>query len=78
MSTPIPARAIPVLAFLLGALVKWLVLKYGGNRTYKRIKPLMIGLIAGEVLGALLPSLVGAIYYFLTGERPKAFQVMLG
>ena len=65
-------------AFLLGSLVKWLVLKYGGNRTYNRIKPLMIGLIAGEVLGALLPSLVGAVYYFVTGERPKAFQVMLG
>ena len=65
-------------AFLLGSLVKWGVLKYGGNRTYNRVRPLMIGLIAGEVLGALLPSIVGAIYYFATGERPKAFQVMLG
>jgi hypothetical protein len=65
-------------AFLLGSLVKWAVLKYGGNQTYSRIRPLMIGLIAGEVLGALLPSLVGAVYYFLTGDRPRAFQVMLG
>ncbi|NLF16691.1 MAG: hypothetical protein GX595_05465 [Lentisphaerae bacterium] len=64
-------------SFLLGSLIKWAVLKYGGNRTYDRLRPLMVGLIAGEILGALLPSLVGALYYVITGERPKAFRVML-
>jgi hypothetical protein len=65
-------------AFLLGWLVKRSVVKYGGNAWYNRLKPLMYGLIAGEILSALIPSIVGAIYYFVTGDRPQAFQVMLG
>jgi len=65
-------------AFLLGWLIKHTVVKYGGNAWYNRLKPMMYGLIAGEVLSAVIPSIVGAIYYFATGERPKAFQVLLG
>ena len=39
----------------------------------------MIGLIAGEIFGAILPSIVAAIYYVVTnGEMPKAFHVLLG
>jgi hypothetical protein len=65
-------------AFLMGWIVKRSVVKYGGNAWYNRLKPMMYGLIAGEVLSAVMPSIVGAIYYFVTGEPPKAFQVMLG
>ncbi len=65
-------------AFLMGWVVKHAVVKYGGNAWYNRLKPMMYGLIAGEVLSAVIPSIVGAIYYFCTGERPKAFQVLLG
>ncbi|MBT3376289.1 MAG: hypothetical protein HN742_19210 [Lentisphaerae bacterium] len=65
-------------SFMLGWLVKVCVLKYGGNRTYNMLKPLMLGLMAGEILGAVIPSIVGAIYYFVTGEQPKPFFVLLG
>jgi len=45
---------------------------------YQRLKPLMIGLIAGEVLGALLPSIIGAIYFMCTGKVPPRFMVLPG
>jgi hypothetical protein len=64
--------------FLLGWVVKVMVTKYGGSRLYNRLKPLMIGLIAGEVLGAVFPSIVGAVYYFVTGDTPKSFLVLPG
>ena len=65
-------------AFLLGWVVKAGIVKYGGNAAYNRMKPLMYGLIAGEVLSAVIPSIVGAVYYFATGTPPKAFHVLLG
>ncbi|MCK5805004.1 MAG: hypothetical protein KAI66_19370 [Lentisphaeria bacterium] len=65
-------------SFLLGWLIKRCVVKYGGNAVYNRMKPLVYGLIAGEILSAVIPSIVGVIYYFVTGNRPKAFHVLLG
>lgn len=65
-------------AFLVGWLVKVAVMKYGGARLYGKLKPLMMGLIAGEVLGAVFPSIVGAICFFVTGEQPVAFKVLPG
>jgi hypothetical protein len=65
-------------SFLLGWLLKVTVTKYGGSRLYNRLKPLMIGLIAGEVLGAVFPSIVGAIYYLITRDPPRSFLVLPG
>jgi hypothetical protein len=48
-----------------------MVVKYGGSHQYKKIQPLMIGLIAGEILGFLFGVVVGLGYYFCTGEPPK-------
>jgi hypothetical protein len=62
-------------SFLLGWLVKTGVTKYGGAGLYVRLKPLMIGLIAGEMLGGIIPMLIGAIYYACTGTPPKVFAV---
>jgi hypothetical protein len=57
-------------SFLLGWLIKVAVNRYGGSILYQRLKPLMIGLIAGDMLGRFMPTLVGTLYYALTGERP--------
>lgn len=65
-------------SFILGWLVKAGVMQYGGNRLYNRLKPLMLGLIAGEVLGAVVPSIVGAIYYACTGEQPMSYILYVG
>ncbi|OGV83464.1 MAG: hypothetical protein A3K19_10000 [Lentisphaerae bacterium RIFOXYB12_FULL_65_16] len=65
-------------SFLMGWFLKVVVLKYGGNATYNRLRPLVLGVMAGEILAAVIPSIVGAIYYFVTGQQPKPFFVLLG
>jgi hypothetical protein len=56
-------------SFFLGWLVKTLVTRYGGARLYQAAKPFMIGVLAGTMLGQLVPMLVGLAAYFL-GARP--------
>jgi hypothetical protein len=60
-------------SFLIGWAVKMLVVKYGGNRSYEHLKPLMVGLVAGELLGAFVPCIVGWIYWMATGEARPYF-----
>jgi hypothetical protein len=62
-------------SFLIGFLVKWLVVKYGGDRAYRKLRPVMIGLVAGDMLFGFTTSLVGAIYYAATGVPPPRFSV---
>jgi hypothetical protein len=62
-------------SFLLGWLAKICVTKYGGAALYTRLRPLMIGLIAGEMLGGIVPMIVGAVYYAYTGNPPRVFAV---
>jgi hypothetical protein len=66
-------------SFLIGWLVKVLITRFGGAGVYQTCKPLMIGLIAGEMLGGLLPMLVSLLYFIVTGgDIPKSFEVMPG
>jgi hypothetical protein len=57
-------------SFFLAWVLKITVTKYGGARLYQELKPLMIGIIAGSMLGDFVPMVVGSIYYFVTGHRP--------
>jgi len=64
-------------SFIIGWIIKTAVTKYGGAGIYQKLKPLMFGLIAGEMLGGLVPMVVSLIYYLATGgEMPKPFTVM--
>ncbi len=63
-------------SFLAGWAIKTLVTKYGGAAWYQRLKPLMFGLVAGEMLGALAPMLAGFVYWLMTGQPPKAFNIL--
>ncbi|MBI2438479.1 MAG: hypothetical protein HYV36_06680 [Lentisphaerae bacterium] len=65
-------------SFLLGWVIKALVTRYGGSSVYRALKPLMVGLIAGEMLGGGIPMLIGFVYYLLTGLPPKTFSIMPG
>ena len=72
------AGKVFALSFLVGWLVKLGVTKYGGFKTYQRLKPLMFGLIAGDMLGGILPIIIGLAYYKFTGEMPVIFRIMPG
>lgn len=63
-------------SFLAGCAVKFLVVKYGGEGVYRRAKPIMFGLIAGDVLGGVLPMIIGFVYYLITGDMPKKFIIL--
>jgi hypothetical protein len=65
-------------SFLLGWAIKQSTMKYGGVALYRELKPLMIGIVAGEVLAGVVPLIVGAIYYRVTGEPPKPFSILPG
>ena len=67
---------IMAFSFLLGWLAKVAATHLGGHRVYEKVKPMMIGLIAGEILAATIPMVVGAIYYLITGRIPPAFYVV--
>jgi len=57
-------------SFGIGWAIKALVSKYGGGHMYQRLKPLMIGLIAGSMVAKFLPMIIGTVYYLITGHSP--------
>ncbi len=59
-------------SFLLGWLLRVVVTRFGGFNAYRKCKPLMIGVIAGEVLAALMFLSTGAIYHFITDAKLPA------
>ena len=62
-------------SYLIGFVLKTAIVKYGGDKAYQRLKPMMIGLIAGDMLFGILTSFVGGIYYLATGSPPPRFSV---
>ncbi len=63
-------------SFFAGWLIKVMVTKYGGSGLYNRLKPLMFGLIAGDMLGGFLPAIVAWIYFWITNDIPTSFNIM--
>jgi hypothetical protein len=57
-------------SFLLGWLIKALITKLGGGARYRGTIPLMLGIIAGDLLGGLLWMGHGAAYFGLEGSKP--------
>ncbi len=57
-------------SFLIGWFVKALVVRYGGKRTFDKVLPFFLGLIAGELLIAFLWTLVGLAVGFESGLLP--------
>ena len=70
-------------SFLFGWVVKSLVMKYGGGTLYRNARPLMIGLIAGELCAGVMIMIFCWIYYQLfqlgmVTEPPKGFSIFPG
>ncbi|RMD83774.1 MAG: hypothetical protein D6820_01835, partial [Lentisphaerae bacterium] len=72
------ANAVFGFSFLLGWLIKTLILRFAGARIYHDLMPIFMGLVAGELMGALIPIISGWIIYLLTGNSPEAFRVFPG
>lgn len=65
-------------SFLLGWLIKAAVVKVSGAKGYHAVKPMMIGVIGGELTAGMLWLLWGAAYYFWTGLQPKSYFMFPG
>ncbi len=62
--------------FLLGWAIKTATVRVSGVGGFQRGKPLMLGLITADLIGALITSAIGFVYYFSTGIRPPAFTIL--
>jgi hypothetical protein len=49
------------LSVFIGWLLKMVILKYGGMKTYRKLKPLFIGLILGQIISASVITMISAI-----------------
>jgi len=62
-------------SFFIGWFIKVIVTRLGGNATYQATKPAMMGVIAGDLLGAGVWMLYGAIYYAIFNQTPSSYWV---
>ena len=62
-------------SFLLGWVVKSATVRYGGDAACRTLKPLMFGLIAGELMASVVPMLIGILYWVVTRTPPPPFSV---
>ena len=62
-------------SFLLGWFIKTVVTRLGGSRRYLQFRPLMIGVIAGDMVGGLLFMGIGAAYHAITGLPPTKYWI---
>ena len=65
-------------SFLLGWVIKAAVVGTTGARGYHQVKPLMVGVIAGELLSGLFWMLVGASYDLRRARRPSRIRSFRG
>ena len=63
-------------SFLIGWAIKNSVTRYGGTGAYQKVKPLMIGLIAGDLAGSIIPLIIGSIIRVTTDLPPPVFDTM--
>ena len=69
-----PAAAFSA-SFLIGWAIRTVVEKFGGTQAYRRARILMIGCIAGDLLGGLIFMVHGGIYHAVTGLDPVAYCI---
>ncbi len=63
--------------FLLGWVIKGLITRLGGSKTYTSLKPFFVGLVAGEFVAGVFWMIYGVCYYLATGQVGKVFRVHL-
>jgi hypothetical protein len=62
-------------SFFVGWMIKKGAVRFGGTQMVRKLRPFMIGVIAGEIMGAMTFMIVGAVYFFVqNGLKPKAYR----
>ncbi len=61
-------HSVTTLSFLITWLIKLIINKIGGMALYNRWKPFFVGLICGQVAGAILSFVVDAIFFMGEGH----------
>lgn len=62
-------------SFLVGWMIKKAAVRFGGTPMVRKLRPFMIGIIAGEIMGAMTFMVIGALYFFVqNGLKPKRYQ----
>ncbi len=62
-------------SFLLGWAIKSAVIAVGGQLAFRHLRPLMVGIIAGELLAATLLIALGGAYHAATGLALPTYLV---
>ncbi len=66
-------------SFLVGWGIKSLVVRFGGGKVYQNLKPLFVGVIAGELMAVGFCIMITMLYYWLTSELPQvSFGILPG
>lgn len=61
-------------SILMGWFLKKLVVRVGGFSTVQKLKPMMLGIVGGDILGAVVFMIVGAFYFLVTDQPPIAYR----
>lgn len=61
-------HSVSAMSFLIAWLAKVLITRIGGFHAYRKCKPFFIGLIAGQVAGAILSLVVDYFFFFGQGH----------
>ncbi|MHC4716443.1 MAG: DUF6785 family protein, partial [Planctomycetota bacterium] len=60
-------------SFLLGWLLKSVILKYGGQRSYAEARGFFVGLVAGEFAAAMIVAVIAVAYRLQVGDTLETF-----
>jgi hypothetical protein len=63
-------------SLLIGWIIKTAVVRLGGYKAYQKGRPFMVGVIAGELLSAIIFMAYGASYRILTGMPPEEYRAL--
>ena len=62
-------------SFLLGWLLRGCITKYAGHTAIRKARPMMVGVIVGDLLGGAVFMAVGLIYHKVTGQDPPVYNI---
>ncbi|MGQ9663306.1 MAG: DUF6785 family protein, partial [Kiritimatiellia bacterium] len=63
-------------SFMMGWAIKSSITRWGGHGVYERLRPLMIGLVVGDLLGTGFFAAVGTIYFLATGQQLPQYHAI--